>query len=128
MKMKNLCNKCPDKTRGLCCFYNIEIEGHNLILLNQHCEYLDLKTMLCKDYEHRTKIYPYCLHGDNMFNKGGLPKGCLYLVDHPEREENPKIDIREIINTLKPQNVMEYNIWNNVKNIEQFAIKNKEES
>ena len=126
MKIEKLCNKCPDGIRGLCCFYNIEIEGFNLILSNQHCPYLNLETMKCKDYEYRTEIYPYCLHGDKMFNNGGLPKGCLYLKGHPEREKNPKIDIRDIVYKLSPKGIMEYNIWNNISNIERFAIKNED--
>jgi len=121
--MSNLCKKCPDEIRGKCCFYNIELEGFNVILLNQHCKHLNLKTMRCKDYKHRLEINPYCLQGKDMFNTGSLPQGCLYLKDHPEREKNPKIDIREVINNLSPQSIMIYNLLNNVKNIEKFAIK-----
>ena len=82
--------------------------------------------MRCKDYKHRSQINPYCLHGKKMFNNGGLPKGCLYLKDHPELEKNPKIDIREVANKISPQGIMKYNIWNNVSNIERFAIKNED--
>lgn len=126
MKEKNICKKCPEGIRGLCCYYNIVIEGYNLILLNQPCKYLDLKTMRCKDFKHRTQINPYCLHGKEMFNKGCLPKGCLYLKDHPEREKNPKIDIHEVIDKLSPQSIMKWNVWNNISNIEKFAIKSDE--
>ena len=125
MQTKNLCENCPDGVRGFCCFYNVIIEGFNLILSNQHCKYLDTKTMKCKDYENRVKIQPYCLEND-MFNKGALPKGCLYIKGHPEREENPKVDIKEVVYELSTQSIMEYNVWNNVANIEQFALKNED--
>lgn len=124
--IKNLCNNCPDEIRGLCCFYNIIIEGHNVILRNQHCKYLDLETKKCKVYKERFKKQPNCLQRDKMYNTGCLPEGCLYLKDHPEREENPKIDIRKVINKISPKGIAEYNFWNNILNIEQFAIKNED--
>jgi len=110
---------------GKCCFYNIELEGYNVILSNQPCKYLDRDTMKCKIYKNRFKINPYCLHSEdeNMFNKGSLPKGCLFLEKHPEREKNPKIDIREIADNLSHQSIMIYNMVNNIEHIEQFAIK-----
>ena len=126
MNQKNLCKDCPKEVKGKCCFYNIELEGYNIILRNQPCKYLNLKTMECSDYEHRLQINPYCHHSGDMYNFGGLPKGCLYLKDHPELEENPKIDISEVINKITPQSIMEYNVWNNVANIERFAIKRKD--
>jgi len=122
MKSKNLCDKCH-YIRGLCCFYNTILEGYNVILSNQPCKFLDTKTMNCTVYEHRYERQPLCLSIEKSYNTGGLPKGCLYLKGHPEREENPKVEIRQIIENLSRQSIMEYNIWNNVSDIEQFAIR-----
>lgn len=130
MKSKNLCDRCR-YIRGLCCFYNVELKGKddqifNVILSNQHCKFLDTKTMNCTVYEHRYERQPICLPIEKSYNTGGLPKGCLYLKGHPERESNPKVEIRTIIENLSTKNIMEYNVWNNILDIEQFAIKNKD--
>lgn len=113
--MKDLCLKCPE--RGLCCHINIPIGGFNIVLEHVHCPFLDPETKLCSDYENRTKIAPWCLHGNGMFGKGGLPKECLYLKDHPELEPNPKVKIRDILPLLSPFRQQElvgiYNILNN---------------
>lgn len=124
----NLCDKCPDGVRGYCCFYNIELEGHNLILLNQPCKFLDIDTMRCTIYEKRKELNPLCLSIDDgsIVDTGSLPKGCLYLKECPELEKNPKVDPREVIDTLSPKSVIEYNIWNNIKNIEEYAIRRKD--
>lgn len=79
---------------------------------------LDPETQFCKDYKNRKRYKPWCLHGENMFNKGGLPKGCLYLKGHPEREANPKISIFEVIDNEDPKKVAGivgvYNQYNNI--------------
>lgn len=114
----NLCIDCPDGVRGLCCHVNIPIEGYNIVLDHVYCSMLDPKTQFCSDYKNRKQYKPWCLHGENMFNRGGLPKGCLYLIGHPEREANPKISIFEVIDNGDPKKVPEiigkYNQYNNV--------------
>lgn len=119
----NLCDKCPADIKGKCCYFNVQLEGFNVILSEQPCKYLDKKTKLCTIYKKRHTI-PWCMNESNMYEKGGLPKGCLYLKGHPERDINPKIDILEIADRLSPQSILKYNIFNNIKEIERFAIKN----
>jgi len=116
--MENLCKKCPDGIRGLCCCVNVPIGSFNLVMENVPCPFLDLETMFCSDYENRKQLAPWCLHGENMFGKGGLPKGCLHLKDHPEKEPHPKIKIRDILSSLpfyqQQELVAKYNFFNNI--------------
>ena len=49
-----------------------------------------------------------------MFGKGGLPKGCLYLKEHPEKEPNPKVHILDLPFTEQQKLVGLYNVYNNV--------------
>lgn len=115
--MEDLCLDCPNEIRGLCCHINVPIAGHNIVLEHVHCPFLDKETKLCSDYENRKQIAPWCLHGEGMFGKGGLPKGCLYLKNHPEKEKKPKVKISYVLSLL-PFNkqgsiVGIYNILNN---------------
>lgn len=124
--MENLCLKCPDSTRGICCNIAFPIGGFNIVLENVVCPYFDKETKLCIDYENRLEIAPWCLNGDEMFNKGGLPKECLYLKGHPERELNPKVKIRSILYLLSPQKqqklVAIYNALNNTPFMDYIAM------
>ena len=114
----SICLKCDDSIRGMCCHVNVPIGEFNIVLEHVHCPFLDLDTMVCSDYENRKQLAPWCLHGENMFGKGGLPKGCLHLKEHPEKEPHPKIKIREILPQLplhkQQQLVATYNCFNNV--------------
>lgn len=116
--MEDLCLDCPDQIRGLCCHINIPFGEFNIVLEHVHCPFLDKETKLCSDYENRQQIASWCLHGEGMFGKGGLPRGCLYLKDHPEKEPNPKVKIRDILPLLSFNQqgliVGKYNILNNV--------------
>lgn len=112
--MENLCPNCPDGTRGICCHINVPMDGHNIVLDHVHCPRLDKKTQLCSDYENRKKFAPWCLHGENMFGKGGLPKDCLYLKDNPEKEPNPKVRILDLPFHEQQKLVGLYNVYNNV--------------
>ena len=118
INIKNLCLECPDDVRGLCCCINLVIEEYNILLDNVSCPFLDLKTMKCKDYKNRKKNASWCLKGEEIFNKGALPEGCLYLKDHPERENNPKQRITNIIKDLsikESQHIVNlYNLYNNI--------------
>ena len=112
--MENLCPNCPEGVRGLCCHINIPMDNHNIVLDHVHCPMLDKKTRLCSDFENRKEYAPWCLHGENMFGKGGLPKGCLYLIDHPEREPDPKVQILTLPFKQQQKLVGLYNIYNNI--------------
>ena len=118
IEQKNLCEKCPDEVRGLCCHINIPIGSFNIVMEHVHCPFLDEKTRLCSDYKNRKTLAPWCLHGEEMFGKGGLPEGCLYLKDHPEKEPHPKQKIRDILPLLKHHEQLElvgkYNTFNNI--------------
>lgn len=117
-KRKDLCLLCPDGIRGTCCFMNIPIGSFNIMLENVPCPYLDLEKMFCSDFEHRHQLAPWCLDKEHMFGKGGLPKGCLYLKQHPEKEPHPKEKIQEILPNLPHHQQLElvgkYNFFNNV--------------
>lgn len=116
--MEDLCQKCEDSIRGLCCHINVPIGEFNIVMEHVHCPMLDEKTQLCSNYKSRKKYAPWCLHGEEMFGKGGLPKECLYLKGHPEKEPHPKIKIRDILPNLpfhKQQELVgKYNFFNNV--------------
>jgi hypothetical protein len=97
-----------------------------VFLPNQTCPLLDKDTKQCTDYEHRFNKVPYCLHGKSMFRKGGLPKGCLYLIGHPEREPNPKVDIREVIGKISCEELTQFMFLNNyTKFLQEIVLKNK---
>jgi len=118
--MNNLCGKCPEYTRGLCCHMNIHIGKFNVILENVPCNYLDLDTMKCTVYDKRKEIASWCLKGKELFGKGALPKECLYLLENPTLESNPKRLIKEILETedltQKEKMVLVgmYNTFNNI--------------
>lgn len=116
--MKNLCIECADGIRGLCCCINVPIGSFNIVMENVSCPFLDKDTMFCSDYEGRKQLAPWCLHGENMFGHGGLPKDCLYLKDHPEKEPKPKVKIRDVLSSLpfyqQQELVAKYNFFNNV--------------
>lgn len=116
--IKNLCLECSKEIRGLCCCLNMVIGKYNIVLDNVCCPFLDLKTMKCKDYKNRRKNASWCLNEKEMFNLGALPKGCVYLKNHPERESNPKQKITDIIKDLplkEAQPIVDlYNFYNNI--------------
>jgi len=64
------------------------------------------------------ELAPWCLIGEEMFNTGALPKGCLYLMKDPERESNPKRKIIDVIDKLPLEEaqiiVNQYNFYNNI--------------
>jgi uncharacterized cysteine cluster protein YcgN (CxxCxxCC family) len=128
--MGSLCAVCPDGIRGLCCHIAMPIDGFNVILDHVVCPNLNLETKKCKVYDTRLENH-WCLPDEEMFNKGGLPEGCLYLKEHPE--DNPKISIQKIIEIvpMSPRLhmiVAQYNIANNVDFMAytNFTVKNKE--
>lgn len=129
--IKDLCLECPDDVRGECCCINVVIGKFNIILDNVSCPFLDLKTKKCKDYENRKENAYWCLKGEEMFNTGALPEGCLYLKNHPERENNPKRKIIDIIDNLPLKEaqilVNQYNFYNNIPfmNYVNYMVKSK---
>ena len=109
--------ECP--VRGRCCFFSVMIEGYNVILDNQPCEFLDLETGLCSDYENRKKNFEYCMNISEIKGRGGLPKGCLYLKEDPTLELHPKENIKDLMNEgkISQQGLMMYNLFNNINDI-----------
>jgi uncharacterized cysteine cluster protein YcgN (CxxCxxCC family) len=115
---ENLCIKC--KVRGKCCYINVPIEGHNILLDNVPCPHLNIETGLCKDYDNRHK-YHWCLTAENIYEHGGLPKGCSYLINNKGKENNPCVDVLDVIGevigkpTIKQQKIVaQYNLYNNI--------------
>jgi len=117
---KNLCLNCNSKLRGRCCFHSWLIEGYNIILDNQHCKFLDTKTMSCKEYKNRKKIYPECATIDEAIGKAGLPMGCLYLKDKMHLEPHPKVNVKDVAKHLSMNGLMFYNFLNNISDFESF--------
>jgi len=128
MKEENLCLTCPIEIRGKCCFFScllVDVNGnkYNVILDNQYCEFLDLKTGLCSDYENRKKNFKHCLDISELRNKGSLPKECPYLIRDPTLEKNPKVNIKDIVHKLTSESIMMYNILNNINDIKKIYKK-----
>lgn len=116
--MGTLCSECPPEVKGTCCNIHIPIGSFNILLEHVVCPYLDSKTKECTIYEDRLKLAPWCLPEAEMFGKGGLPEGCLYIKEHPEKEPNPKQRIQKILPTLSKREqahlVGIYNLFNNI--------------
>jgi len=112
MNKGNLCLKCS--VQGRCCFYSVLIEGYNIILDFQPCEFLDLETKLCKNFDERKEIFEYCKDTTDS-NSGAFPKECLFLKENPKLESNPKVDVRGVADKLTPKGLMMYNVLNNIK-------------
>ena len=117
LKEENLCMEC--EVRGQCCHFSTMIDGFNIILSNQACEFLNKESGLCNDYKNRKKNKSYCLDiKENGY--GSLPEKCSYLKENSELETNPKIDPMKVADKLSPKGMYKYNIINNVDNIEQY--------
>jgi len=110
----------------MCCYFNIELKGYNIVLSEQACKWLDKKTGLCTDYEHRKENFKFCFgESDNeMFDVGALPKECLYLKKLNKKELRPKIKIGKVIHKLTPNDVSIYNFYNLFPNFQEFYENN----
>lgn len=77
---ESLCDGC-----GLCCRVKLEnVDTKEILTTNVTCQYLDLKTCRCSDYDNRHKNVPDCiaLTPEKISTLGWLPKTCAYrLVD-----------------------------------------------
>jgi len=76
---RNLCKKCPDNIKGLCCHISEVIEGYNIILPNQPCKFLNLETKTCTVHKERFKKNKRCTPIKAAIRDGGYPHGCRYL-------------------------------------------------
>lgn len=111
---RELCSDCPEDIKGYCCYLNVRLGDYNVILENQPCPFLDLKTKLCTVYGEREEKAPHCLEVEMTIGKGGLPKGCLYLKGNEHREPYPKVLIKSIIDKLLPEHIGIFNMVNNI--------------
>ncbi len=118
---KLIYNRCLDcNVRGECCYFSTLIDGkHNIILESHPCDYLNIKTGLCKQYETRKEVFENCIDVEDAKKIGGLPEGCLHLKKDevypypPKRrlreDDNERIKIRtEYINSMPHKNFQEY--------------------
>lgn len=71
---ESLCRRC-----ARCCYEKIEFEGQ-VYYTDEPCEFLDLKTKLCRVYAGRDIERPGCarLTAENV-RKGFLPADCPYV-------------------------------------------------
>jgi len=111
---EELCKKCPVDIKGYCCFLNVRLGDYNIILENQPCPHLDLKTKECTVYDRRKELAPHCLDAEKTIGMGGLPKGCLYLKGHEKEEPHPKVFIKSIVHKLAKEHIGFFNLVNNI--------------
>ena len=112
MKLKNLCLDCPEDIRGKCCHVSAYIGKYNIILNNVACPYLNPFTGECAVYDHRDKKPKWCVRDKKMFNRGCLPEGCLYLLEDPTREKNPRQQYKDLIHVLTDNEKFTYHGMN----------------
>jgi uncharacterized cysteine cluster protein YcgN (CxxCxxCC family) len=75
---ESLCDGC-----GLCCQLRLEDEDTGeVVLSNIACDFLDLETCRCSDYENRQKNVPDCVKitPDNVAEMDWLPVTCGYRL------------------------------------------------
>lgn len=78
-----LCQRC-----GRCCFEKVDYRD-KIYITNVPCEYLDLKTKLCRVYPKRCQLKEGCVAlTPEIVALGVLPKGCAY-VRHVENYSSP---------------------------------------
>jgi uncharacterized cysteine cluster protein YcgN (CxxCxxCC family) len=73
---ESLCDGC-----GLCCLIKLQEEGSEDVAYTElSCQYLDLDTCRCKDYENRAKLVAECalLSVENVDAFHWLPESCAY--------------------------------------------------
>ena len=109
--MKDLCEDCPSDLKGTCCFNSVLIEGHNIVLSNHPCKFLDLKTMDCSIYNERYLKNRNCINIEQAIARGGLPVGCLYLGNATE-DELKRAKIYHIPDNLSNRGRQTYDLMN----------------
>jgi len=76
---------------GCCCFEKLEFEGE-IYYTDEPCQFLDLRTRLCTQFEHRTRVRPGCVPVDaKVIAAGILPAHCAYvrgIRDYPAPHAN----------------------------------------
>jgi uncharacterized protein len=84
---ETLCNKC-----GRCCYFKEVGETGELRFSKVPCQFLDLKTKLCRVYPVRHKVAPWCVDPlKNLENDPCLPTDCpLAQVYGPPGYVGPK--------------------------------------
>lgn len=72
---ENLCQRC-----GRCCYEKIEYEGE-IYYTETPCEFLDLRTRLCRVYHQRHQHKPDCSPlTPFQLKRGLLPADCPYVA------------------------------------------------
>lgn len=74
---ESLCDGC-----GKCCLHKLEDEDTGEVFFtNVACHLLDLKTIRCRDYVHRSEKVPECLNlSADSLNPDWLPATCAYRL------------------------------------------------
>lgn len=83
---EKICQRC-----GRCCYEKIEFEGE-IYYTDEPCQYLDLKTHLCRVYPQRCMVRPGCVAlTPELVRQGLLPADCPYIA-HVLRSAGTKLD------------------------------------
>ncbi len=73
---ESLCCRC-----ARCCYEKIDFDGQ-IFYTEMPCEFLDLKTRLCRVYAERDIKRPGCVRlTREIVGKGFLPADCPYVAD-----------------------------------------------
>lgn len=74
-----VCVRC-----GRCCYEKFNVRGR-IYYTQVPCEYLDLKTRLCRVYPDRVARRPGCVPlTPELLTKGFLPADCPYVADRAD--------------------------------------------
>ena len=87
---EELCDGC-----GRCCLVKLQDEDtEEIAYTNVACEYLDLNSCRCSDYENRAKIKPECvvLSRSNLEVLESMPFTCAYRLKHENRSITETVD------------------------------------
>jgi uncharacterized cysteine cluster protein YcgN (CxxCxxCC family) len=117
----NLCEKCDEKIRGLCCYYSEFFEGFNLLLTNHPCKFLNPQTHLCNVYHCRREINPNCMGVEEMIISGMIPKECLYVKNNKKYQKRKDTRLIQIPIELSNFGRFQYERLNNESH-EEVAI------
>lgn len=101
---ENLCDGC-----GRCCLVKLQDEDTDEIAYtNVACEFLDLGTCRCTDYENRATIKPECvvLDRQNLEVLKQMPFTCAYRLKH----ENRSIDTHPLLLKVSGRVLSERNV------------------
>lgn len=110
---RNLCEKCPNNIKGLCCYISTLVDGYNIILPKQPCKFLDLETKTCTVHKERFRKNRRCSPIDIAIRDGGYPEGCAYLKHNSNLiKVPPKVHYKDVKDKLTDGGKMTFNLSN----------------